>query len=335
MKAIIPVAGIGTRLRPHTHTAPKVLLQVAGKPILAHILDELQAIGFQEITFIVGYKGEMIREFVTKTYSFKSNFVEQPQMKGLGHAISLAADLHRNDDKVLIVLGDTIFKADLRRVLQMPDTAIGVRQVEDGRRFGITELNPDGTILRLVEKPEIPPTNLAIVGIYHITNPKVLFDSLDELIQEGKTTKGEYQLTDALQKMLQSGTTMRTFEISGWYDCGKPETLLETNHDLLNQAQENGTLQASSVAGRLERSILIPPVSISPSAVIENSIIGPHVSVGGHTTIRNAIVRNSILGHSAEVASIVLSDSIISDNARVKGNSYRLNVGDSSEIILD
>jgi glucose-1-phosphate thymidylyltransferase len=335
MKAIIPVAGIGTRLRPHTHTAPKVLLQVAGKPILAHILDELQSLGFTEITFIVGYKGQMIREFVTRNYEFKSNFVEQPEMKGLGHAISLAKDLHHQDEKVLIVLGDTIFKADLKRVLAMPQSAIGVRQVEDARRFGITELNPDGTILRLIEKPENPPTNLAIVGIYHITAPAMLFDCLDELIAEGRTTKGEFQLTDALQKMLDRSHPMRTFEISGWYDCGKAETLLETNHDLLNQAFENGTLNSSRVSGRIERSILIQPVAIAPSAVIENSIVGPHVSISANTAIRDAIIQNSIIGENAEVTSILLSDSIVSDNAKVQGNRYRLNVGDSSEIILD
>lgn len=334
MKAIIPVAGIGTRLRPHTHAAPKVLLPVAGKPMLAHILDELVALGLEEVTFVIGYKGEMIVDYVKSSYSFHANFVEQPEMIGLGHAISLAKQHHYGDEPVLIVLGDTIFKADLKAVFERAENAIGVKKVSDARRFGIVELDKRGEVKRLIEKPEDPPSNLAIVGIYYITNPKLLFDCLDKIIQEGKTTKGEYQLTDALQMMLNQGERMRVFMIDGWYDCGKAETMLITNRDLLDM-QLQGATEYARVTDRYPGSVVNLPVAIAESAIVENCIVGPHVSVSANTVLRDCIVHNAIIGGNAEVSSIILQDSIISDNAKVVGNLFRLNVGDSSEIILE
>jgi glucose-1-phosphate thymidylyltransferase len=334
MKAIIPVAGIGTRLRPHTHTAPKVLLPVAGKPIVGHILDELVELGFDEVTFIIGYKGDMIREYVTSTYSFKANFVEQPQMLGLGHAISLAKSHHYTDEPVLIILGDTIFRADLKSVFERGSTAIGVRKVDDARRFGIVELDRNGTVKRLIEKPDNPPTNLAIVGIYYMTRPRVLFDCLDELIAEKRTTKGEYQLTDALQKMLERGESMGVFMVDGWYDCGKPETMLQTNRDLLD-AQLKDFSGYAAVADRYPGSVIVQPVAIDPSVRLDNCIVGPYVSVSANARLKNTIVRNTIIGENAEVSTILLEDSLVSDNAKVQGRRYHLNVGDSSEIILD
>lgn len=333
MKAIIPVAGIGTRLRPHTYTAPKVLLPVAGKPILGHILDELVALGLTEVTFIIGYKGEMIRDFVLDNYDLTANFVEQPEMLGLGHAISLAKPFHYSDEPVLIILGDTIFSADLKAVFDKGETALGVRKVEDGRRFGIVELDQRGQVFRLVEKPEVPPSNLAIVGIYYMTRPRVLFDALDAMIAEGRTTKGEFQLTDALQKMLEQGEPMRVFMVEGWFDCGKAETMLETNRELLDTKQDFEDY--ARLTDRFPGSVVRMPAAIAEGVALENCIIGPYVSVSAGTTMRNCIVSNSIVGANAMVCNIVLEDSIISDNAKVAGNHYRLNVGDSSEISLD
>ncbi len=332
MKAIVPVAGIGTRLRPHTHTAPKVLLPVAGKPIVAHILDELVALGLDEVTFIIGYKGEMIRDFVSRTYKFKANFVEQPEMLGLGHAISLAKPFHYDDEPVLIILGDTVFSADLKSVFEKGETALGVKKVDDARRFGIVELDGRGAVKRLIEKPDVPPTNLAIVGIYYMTRPRRLFDSLDAIIAEGKTTKGEFQLTDALQRMLEQGDPMRVFMVDGWHDCGKPETMLETNHDLLDAKQDFE--EYARVADRFPGSVINMPVAIAPTARIDGCIVGPYVSVSDGTTLKSCIVHNSIIGANAEVSNIILDSSIISDNAKVCGNQFRLNVGDASEILL-
>lgn len=333
MKAIVPVAGIGTRLRPHTHTAPKVLLPVAGKPILGHILDELTRLGIEEATFIIGYKGDMIRDYVQKTVRFRTNFVEQSEMLGLGHAISLAKPFHYDDERVLIVLGDTIFKADLKSVFERDETALGVKKVDDPRRFGVVELDKMGNVKRLVEKPEVPPSNLALVGIYYLRNPRLLFDCLEENIAQDKRTKGEYQLTDALQAMIDRGENMRVFMVEGWYDCGKPETMLLTNRDLLDMKIQDFE-EYARMAERYPGSVIVMPVAIDESVRVENCIVGPYVSVSAGTVLRSCIVRNSIIGEDAEVAEIVLESSIISDHAKVIGTHTRLNVGDSSEIIL-
>lgn len=332
MKAIIPVAGVGTRLRPHTHTAPKVMLNVAGKPMLAHIVDELVELGVEEITFIVGYLGHQVREFITENYSIKANFVEQVERRGLGHAISLAEPFHKGDKQVLIVLGDTIFRADLKSLFAKTDTHIAVKEVRDPQRFGIVEL-AEGRISRLVEKPDNPKTNLAIVGIYFICNPGLLFESLRHIIDNNITTRGEFQLTDALQRMIEKGEVMKPFLIEGWHDCGKSETLLETNRELL-LFKYNSDAEHEKLRARYPGCIIKAPVSIHPSARIENSIIGPYVTVARNAMICDSIITNSILSENAEVHSLILDASIISNNAKAEGIKTHLNLGDSSECRL-
>jgi len=333
MKAIIPVAGVGTRLRPHTHTAPKVLLQVAGKPILGHIIDELITLGVTNISFIVGYLGQMVQDYVEDNYPMlTSRFIEQEHRGGLGHAIWLARDHHASAGPLLIILGDTIFQADLCAALSSDRTLIGVKEVADPSQFGIVETGPDGRVTGLVEKPEHPKTNLAIVGIYVIRTPRLLFESLDRLIQEDIRTKGEYQLTDALQLMLKAGERMETFPVQGWLDCGKPETLLETNRVLLEQKFR--TLPERKAA-LLKDSIVRPPVAIAETASVTNSIVGPYVSISEGAEVSNSIVANSIISKDAAVLNAILDASIVSDRARVKGQHLRLNVGDSSEILFE
>ncbi len=323
MKAIVPAAGVGTRLRPHTHTAPKVLLNVAGKPILAHILDEIIGLGVDELVLIVGYMGERIRQYVDSHYDVSVHYVEQPERLGLGHAVSLARDVVRSGP-VLIVLGDTIFDADFKRILSGQANYIGVKPVEEPSRFGIVEV--DGNrVTRLVEKPERPASNLAIVGIYYVAESAALFTALEEIMEAGIKTKGEYQLTDALQRMIENGMEMHPVSIDGWHDCGRPETLLETNRHLLDRI--GGEM-------RVEGCHVIPPVSVAPSAVIDRSIIGPYVSVAPGVSIRNAIVRNSILNENAVVEEMLLDASVVGENAVVRGGYQKLNVGDSSEIQL-
>jgi glucose-1-phosphate thymidylyltransferase len=321
MKAIIPVAGAGTRLKPHTHTVPKALIYVAGKPILGHILDELESLGVTEIIFVIGYLGEMITEYVDTNYHFKSYYVRQDELDGLGHAIHLARD-YVQDEPILIILGDTIFKADLQSVLNGDNSAIGVKNVRDPHRFGIVEMK-NGYIARVVEKPDEPKTDLAIVGIYYIRNSVLLFKCLEEIIANDIRTKGEFQLTDALQMMIDRDEKMRTFLIDGWYDCGKPETLLETNRYLLERIHHEITVDGS---------IIIPPVFIADSVSIENSIIGPFVSIADNSFISNSVIKNSIVNKNAIVKNILLVESLIGDKASVNGKFNKLNVGDSSEI---
>lgn len=323
MRAIIPVAGIGTRLRPHTHTIPKALVQVAGKPILGHILDELIPLGVSNIVLVTGYMGDRVREYVDAAYpSLDACYVDQEERRGLGHAIHLTRKCV-DDGPVLIVLGDTVVTADYSRLLQGRITLIGVKEVEDPSRFGVVEVE-NGRVRSLVEKPDVPISNLAIVGLYYIVNTPLLFESLQALIDGDIRTKGEYQLTDALKIMLERGEEMSTFEVEGWYDCGRPDTLLETNRFLLERSGGNGK--------KIEGAVLVPPVSIDSSAVVERSIVGPHVSVAAGSVIRDSVVRNSIINANAQVERSLLDGSLIGEGAVVHGHFQRLNVGDSSEI---
>jgi glucose-1-phosphate thymidylyltransferase len=321
MKAIIPVAGQGTRLRPHTHTVPKVLLHVAGKPIVAHILDELEPLGIDELIMVVGYRGEMVQEYISSHYQFKTTFVEQKELLGLGHAIHLASEV-AGSGPTLIILGDTVFRANLQLVLGAQHALLGLKPVEDPHRFGIAEVK-NGRVVRVVEKPDRPASNLAIVGIYYLPDLAPLAECLKIIVQEEKTTKGEYQLTDALELLLERGIEMRPLPVEGWFDCGKRETLLETNRQLLT---------TKACHGPLDGNIIIEPVFVADSAAVEASIIGPFVSVAEESVIERSILRDTIVNRAATVRNASLDQSIVGENAIVLGRMSHLNVGDSSEI---
>lgn len=321
MRAIIPVAGIGSRLRPHTYTVPKVLLNVGGKPIIGHIMDRVIENGFDEATIIIGYLGEKIKEYILTHYSIKVDFVEQEERLGLGHAIYLSRHTISRDP-ILIILGDTVFDVDLKGLIASEHTVLGVKEVDDPRRFGVAELE-NGFISKLVEKPEEPKSKLAMVGIYFIRKPQVLVDCLKEMIKRNVRTKGEFQLTDALQLMIERGEKMKPFTVEGWYDCGKPETLLETNRYLLEHMP---------VPNPRNDVVVQPPVFISPKARVKNSVIGPFATVAEEAVVENSIIRNTIVSEGASVQDSLLEDSIVGSNARVKGSYKRINIGDSSEL---
>ncbi|MCF8262414.1 MAG: NTP transferase domain-containing protein [Melioribacteraceae bacterium] len=322
MRAIIPVAGFGTRLKPHTHSLPKVLVNVGGKPILGHILDKLLSEDIFKATFVVGHLGDKIREYVKTTYpSLQADYIEQTEMLGLGHAIYTAIPTF-DDDDIFIILGDTVFDVDLSKVLKEKKNALGVKEIEDPRRFGVAVVE-NGKITKLVEKPEKPVSHLALVGLYYISKKQSLIDSLNELVENNIKTRGEFQLTDALQLMIEKGDDIYTFPVEGWYDCGKPETLLSTNQFLLSQYK---------TVYKLDNVIINHPVYISPSAKISNSVIGPNATISEDCVIEDSNIRNSIISQGAKVIMSMLENSIIGNNAFVRGNFKRLNAGDSSEI---
>ena len=327
MRAIIPVAGVGTRLRPHTYALPKVLLNVAGKPILAHILDALVEHDVEKATIITGYMGELVEEFVRKRYkTLDVTFVEQKNRLGLGHAIWTGKETYRDDEPLMIILGDTVFDVDLDLAFGSKKNSIGVKQVEDPRRFGVVVMNDSGNIQKFIEKPETPVSNLAIVGMYYINNPKSLVRSLDYLIANNIKTRNEYQLTDALQRMLEEGEEFTTFPVEGWYDCGKPETLLSTNRFLLEQYP---------IPKQLKNTVIIPPCYISDEAVVENSVVGPYTSIADGAVVKDSIVKNSIISYEAKVFQSLLNESIIGNEAEVNGTFNKFNVGNSSIIDFD
>ena len=324
MKAIIPVPGVGSRLRPHTLSNPKVLLNVAGKPIIGHIMDKLIASGIDEAIVIVGYMGDMIEKWLLKHYTIKFTFVTQKELLGLAHAIWMCKPYVTENEPLFIILGDTIFDVNLDAVLKSPFSTLGVKEVDDPRRFGVA-VTRNETIQKLVEKPDTPVSNLAIVGLYFLKQAGSLFSSIDYLIDNDIKTKGEYQLTDALQLMIERGETFTTFTVHGWYDCGKSETLLSTNEILLKD---------NSSTKQYPGSIINNPVFIADSARLENAIIGPNTTIGEHAVITNAIIKDSIIGNDSMVEHIILEQSIVGNNASITGTARKINIGDYSEIRL-
>jgi glucose-1-phosphate thymidylyltransferase len=326
MKAIIPVAGIGSRLRPHTHTQPKALVPVAGKPILGHIIDSLTEVGINEFIFVIGYLGDKIQSYVIEKYpELNKHFVVQAQKEGIGHAIWTAKEFVDANDQLLIVLGDTIFDVHLNEFINLPFSAIGVKKVEDPRNFGVVETDEEGLITRLVEKPIIPKSNMAMVGLYKIKEGKLLMDTLDENIKNNLRTYNEFQLTDALMHMVEKGVKIKSFKVEEWYDCGKKEVLLATNAMLLSRQELKESYDFNNT-------IIIPPVSIAANCRIQNSIIGPNVSIGENTYVDHSILKNSIIGSFSQLEDVVLQDSLVGSDASLKGLSQSLNLGDSTEI---
>ncbi|MCC6721337.1 MAG: NTP transferase domain-containing protein [Bacteroidia bacterium] len=328
MKAIIPVAGIGSRLRPHTHTQPKSLIPVAGKPILAHIVDSLIEEGINEYVFIIGYLGDKIEKYIKEVYpGVKSHFVVQPDGKGTGQAIWLAKDLLKDGKPIIIVFGDTIVQADLKKILNSENTLLGVKRVNDPRDFGVAEIDENGLITRLVEKPNIPKSNQALVGIYKICETKQLLNALSYNIEHNVISRGEYQLTDALMKMIDNGVKMYAYNVEAWFDCGKKDILLKTNAILL---KSNNYIKAE--AKNYTNTILIEPVFIGKNSEISNSIIGPNVSIGDNVILNYSIIKNSIIGPHSHLENANLDNSIIGNDASLRGLSLTLNLGDSTEI---
>lgn len=333
MKAIIPVAGAGTKLRPLTYTQPKALIPIAGKTILSVIVDQLRDAGVTDFVFVIGYLGEKIQRYIAKTYPDLSyTLVTQADRKGTGHAIWLTKESVQ-DDEVLIVLGDTICDYNVREILSSDVSQIGVRKVDDPRSFGVAELNDNDRVLRVVEKPIIPKSNMAMVGVYYIKETKELFQALEKHMASSTAgEEGEYHLTNALEHMLEQGTRFQAFRVNNWFDCGKKESLLSTNAILLKQMSEAKGLEEQSHT--YDTSVIIPPVSIAEGCRISHSIIGPNVTIGEHTTIESSIIKDSIIGSYAELVEVVLHSSIIGSDAFVRGLSQSLNIGDNTEIDL-
>jgi glucose-1-phosphate thymidylyltransferase len=326
MKLVIPVAGLGTRLQPHTFSIPKSLMHVAGKPILGHILDMFKPSDFEEVIFIVGHMGDKIQSYVLSQYSYKTRFIVQKEALGLGHAIYEASPFFGNSS-VLIILGDTILEFDVKKFMRSKQSVLGVKYIDsDVRRFGVAITSNNRKIKKLIEKPDLD-SGLAIVGIYLIHNAKMLAETLDKMIGHGRQRKAEYQFTEALQRMIEKGHNFSTMPIDGWFDCGNLKALLATNHYLLTNN--------SSVSGSIRRkNIIIEPVSIHASCEVFQSIIGPYVTIAAGAQITKCHISNSIIESNAVVSDCLLEDSLIGANAILKGNKINLNIGHSSVVDL-
>lgn len=323
MNIIIPVGGLGTRLRPQTWSRPKPLVSVAGKPVLGHVLDTLSSVEIDRAVFVTGFLGEQIEDYVRDNYVFDSVFVKQDEPLGQSHAIIQARG--QIAGPTLIVFPDMIFEAPLAALSNLDaDGAIFVKEVDDPRRFGIAMLN-NGWATQLIEKPQEPESNLAIMGIYYMREIRDLFQAIDRQMADCIQTKGEFYLADAVQLMLDDGARITTLPATVWEDCGTPDALLDTNRFLLARSH---TTHATP------DSVFVPPVFISKTATIGGSVIGPNVSIGDNVVIENAIVRDSIVDAGATIDSAMLTRSIVGRDAIVRGEPLRVNVGDSSDIDL-
>jgi glucose-1-phosphate thymidylyltransferase len=328
LKAIIPVAGIGTRLQPLTNNIPKVLVNVAGKPMLFHLIDEIVKNGrIDTVVLIIGYLGNMITEAVKNEYKdskVRFEFVEQKEMLGLGHAVYHAAE-HVSNEPVIIILGDTIFEFDLDSFISSEFSAIGYKDVEDVSRFGIVE-SKNGFITRLIEKPApgVTESKSAIAGLYFIKNGSHLFRAIEHLMENDMRTKNEYQLTDALMKMVEEDEKMIPFEIENWFDCGKPETLLNTNTYILQRdhMEEN---EHEFVNTKLRQ-----PVYIGENCHIENSEIGPNVTIADGVSITNSKIMNGLICEKAVITNCNMENVIIGEAETVTGNHENIMKADDT-----
>lgn len=329
MKIMLPVAGKGTRLRPQTHTKAKSLVHVAGKTVLEHIINRLDNLWSTEFIFITDENGGQIREFMERKFpSLSCRYIVQKDQKGPAHAISLAAPYVVDDDDLLIVFNDTIFDADLSLISGLSSDCDGLiysKEVEDYQRFGVNVVR-DGFITAMVEKPDTPVSKLAQVGLYYLKDGPAFMGYLEQSIRAGDTVKGEYYLPPVFMRMIRDGRTFKAPEIDAWLDCGKPETLLETNSYLLVGRHHNH--------GSVTDSVLIEPVHIEKGAVVRGSILGPNVSVATGSVIETSIVRNSIINGMSLVRNMVLQNSILGDAVHLISSARRMNIGDHSSIEL-
>ena len=329
MKAIIPVAGAGTKLRPHSYTQPKALIPLAGKTVLSIIVDQMREAGIHEFIFIVGYLGDKIRDYVQAKYpDIQAHYVQQIDRQGVGHAIQITKEVVNNDE-VIVVLGDTICEYDIQAVVNSSCSMLGVKKVDDPREFGVAEIDGEGFIDHVVEKPHIPKSNMALVGIYMIKESNQLFQCLENNYMKGLRTHGEYSLTDALDCMLRMGIKIKPFKVESWFDCGRKETLLDSNATLLKKFSRKAESEYN-----FENTVIIPPVSIGDGCDIKNSIIGPNVSIGENTKMSYSIVRNSIIGSFSNLYDIVLEASIIGSDTGLRGETRTLSIGDNTSIDL-
>jgi glucose-1-phosphate thymidylyltransferase len=328
MKVIIPLAGKGTRLRPHTHTVPKPMLKVAGKPVMDYVLDDVRKLGnVDEVVYVTGHLKEAVEKHVKGTYGdMKATFVEQVVQDGTAGAVALARD--RVDAPVLIIFVDTIFDADLSVIKTSTDDGIiWTKEVEDYQRFGVVVTDKNGHMTRIVEKPTSPISKRANIGLYYVRNWKLLFEGIDHVLKQ-PTNKGEYYLTDAFQYMIDKGAKLKVLDVEGWYDAGKLDTLLDTNRVMLQKGRARHPAELAKAPGVT----IIEPVYIEDGVTIENSTIGPNVSIGSRSMIRHSLLRDTVVGSACTITGCTLSNSMIGDHAVLETLQGETSVGDHAEV---
>jgi glucose-1-phosphate thymidylyltransferase len=332
LKIVIPMAGYGVRLRPHTWSRPKQLIQLADKTVLDHVLDTFSTVpnlSNSEFIFIVGYLGNKIEDYMRQAHPHLNvRYVEQAEMRGQSHAIALARDYLGGP--MLMLFPDTLIETDFSFIAAEQAGGVAfVKSVPDPRRFGVASLNGDGWVTHLVEKPQDIDNNLALVGCYYFQSSADLLQAIDEQMHRNISLKNEFYLADAINVMLEHGLKMRIEKVETWLDAGTPEEVLFTNRYLLDHGHDN-----TQQAFEHKKTVILPPVFIHPSAVVENSVIGPHASIGANCTISSCIIRESIIDANSVVTDVILENSLIGQEAQIQRKAAVMNVGDHNELSL-
>ncbi|MGQ0645989.1 MAG: sugar phosphate nucleotidyltransferase [Gemmatimonadaceae bacterium] len=326
MKVIIPLAGKGTRLRPHTHIIPKPMLKVAGKPVMDYVMDDVARLGnVDQVVYITGHLKDKVEEHARTAYTIPSVFIEQQVQDGTAGAVALARP--HVDAPVLIIFVDTIFDADLSVIHSTDaDGIIWTKEVEDYQRFGVVVTDAEGNMTKIVEKPSEPISKRANIGLYYIRNWELLYDGIDHVLTQPKN-KGEYFLTDAFQYMIEHGARIRVIDVAGWYDAGKLDTLLETNRVMLEKGRAR---KPAGIGGTI-----VEPVYIEDGVTIVDSVVGPNVSIGKGSIIERSRVRDAVIGDRSRLARSEIANSLIGDEVVLAGVKGEVTIGDHSEVRAD
>ena len=325
MKLIVPLAGKGTRLLPLTKRVPKPLVRVAGRPVMDYVMDAVKGLDVDELIVITGHLKEVVERYIVERYDVKATFVEQRTLDGTAGAINLARPYV--DSPVLIIFVDTVFEADLSLINRVDaDGIIWAKEVEDYQRFGVIVTDAGGYMTRIVEKPSTPVSRLANIGLQYIKDWKMLFDGIAHVLKQPPGKGGEYYLTDAFQYMVDRGRRLLTAPVAGWYDCGKVDTLLETNQHLL----EHGRARIPS--GPCPRCTIVPPVYIEDGVTMHDVTVGPNVSIEAGSFLAESTITNSILGRNVRVVRGTVKDSVVGDDQKIEGKTLQQSVMDAGEI---
>jgi glucose-1-phosphate thymidylyltransferase len=323
---ILPVAGFGSRLRPHTWSKPKPLVTVAGKPMLAHVLDRVMPANPEKIIFITGYLGDKLEAWARKEYpDIELAFVEQPEMLGQSDAIYRTRD--HVDGDALMIYPDALFEADFTTLAgRAVDGVAYTKHVENPSAYGVALVDESGKVSKLIEKPKDPVSHEAVIGIYYFRDMSQVYSAIEEQFEKKIQLKGEYFLTDAIQIMLDRGAHFEIEKVAVWEDCGNVEALLDTNRYLLGAQPPSPAQRAGS--------LIVPPSFVHREAVLEDAVVGPYASIGAGTVIRNSVVRDSIVEESAEVVDAILQRSVIGSDAVIVGSARSISVGENGKVAL-
>jgi glucose-1-phosphate thymidylyltransferase len=323
MQVIIPLAGKGTRLRPHTHLVPKPMLKVGGRPVMDWVMDRMSGLNVTELIFITGHLKEQVEAYSKSRYGIPARYIEQKVQDGTAGAVNLARPHVK--EPVLIIFVDTVFEADLTLINRSDaDGIIWAKEVEDYQRFGVVVTDKDGYMTKIVEKPSSPISKLANIGLYYIRDVETLWKGIDHTLAS-PANKGEFFLTDAFQYMIEKGRKILTAEVKGWYDCGKLDTLLETNEILLRK----GAARRRDFPGVT----IHDPVYIEEGVTIERSEIGPNVSLEKGTSVQDSKLAHTLVGAGSSIRKSTLKNSMLGDRVTVSDISFSGTLGADSELV--